>query len=52
MRPRAVVVLDPFGDERASVVEAEEQALVEQLSRILPLKLSTKPFCMGLPGAM
>src|SRR3954451_8227859 len=31
MWPRRVVVVDPFGKRAAGVVEAEEQALVEEL---------------------
>jgi hypothetical protein len=34
------------------VIETEEKGFVEKLVRIRPLKLSQKPFCIGLPGAM
>jgi hypothetical protein len=42
----------PFGDGAAGMVEAEEQVSFRSSSRMRPLKLSTKPFCIGLPGAM
>jgi hypothetical protein len=34
------------------VIEAEEQGFVEKLVPHPALKLSQKPFCIGLPGAM
>lgn len=33
-------------------VSDENSVLLRHSSRKLPLKLSTKPFCTGLPGAM
>ena len=53
MRTPMVVVVDPSGDLCPGVVEAEEQASRSRSSsRMRPLKLSQKPFCIGLPGAM
>ena len=52
MRAPLVVIVDPVRDLGPGMVEAEEQALVEKPSRMRPLKLSQKPFCIGFPGAM
>jgi len=46
-----IVIVDPGGDLRAGVVEAEERALVEKFVAH-PLKLSQNPFCIGFSGAM
>ena len=47
-----IVIVDPICDLCPGLIEAKEQALVEKLVSHGPLKLSQKPFCMGLPGAM
>jgi len=48
----AVVVADTIRNLRAGVIEAEEQGSLSSSSRIRPLKLSQKPFCVGFTGAM
>ena len=52
VRPAAIEVDRPAGDRRFGVGEREEQGLVEKLVAHAPLKLSTKPFWVGLPGSM
>lgn len=52
MRALAVVVADPIRNFGAGVIEAEEQGSLRSSSRIRPLKLSQKPICICLPGAM
>jgi hypothetical protein len=52
MRTITVVVGDPCRNLGPGVVEIEEQGIVEQLIAHAPLKLSTKPFWIGLPGAI
>ena len=56
----------PCGDQIAGLAQAVEQMLIEAFvrcpagdceaicreGRMRPLKLSTKPFCIGFPGAM
>ena len=44
-----IVVGDSSNDLGAGVVEIDEQTLS---SRIRPLKLTTKPFCISFLGAM
>ena len=51
MRSVGVVVDPPCFDDVTRLVQVGEQVLVEALSCILPLKRSTKPFSIGLPGA-
>jgi hypothetical protein len=51
--PYFVVILSPVLQNLAGLPDADEQRLVEQLvAQLAPLKLSTNPFCCGLPGAM
>src|SRR5258707_3103315 len=50
VRSIGVVVDPPFFDDLARLFEVGKQ--VRHSSRRRPLKLSTKPFCIGLPGAM
>jgi hypothetical protein len=52
VRSIGVVVDPPFLDDLASLVEICEQVFVQAFVTQRPLKLSTKPFCIGLPGAM
>ena len=53
MRSVQIVVDPPVFNNVPGMTIAAEQVLVETfVSRSRPLKLSTKPFCMGLPGAM
>jgi hypothetical protein len=53
MRAVVVVVVAPCRDQVAGVAQAGEQVLVQAfIPQNLPLKDSTKPFCIGLPGAM
>jgi hypothetical protein len=52
VRPFGVVVDPPCFDDVARLLEAAEEVLVEALSRSRRLKLSTRPICVGLPGAM
>ena len=47
-----VVVGSPVFDDLPGMAVAGEQVFVETLITETPVKLSTKPFCMGLPGAM
>ena len=47
VRPSLVVIVDPVRDLGPRVIEAEEEALVESSSRMRPLKLLQKPFCIG-----
>ena len=50
--PDPVVVVSPGGEDEAGVSQRGEQRLIEASSRRRPLKLSTRPFCIGLPGPM
>jgi hypothetical protein len=53
MRAVVVVVVAPCRDQVAGVAQAGEQVLVQAfIPQNLPLKDSTKPFCIGLPGAV
>ena len=52
VRSPPIVVVDPARDPFPCVIEPKEQALVGSSSRMRPLKLSQKPFCIGFPGAM
>ena len=52
VRSVGVVVDPPCFDDLPRFVEIAEQVLVEALVTQAPLKLSMKPFCIGLPGAM
>jgi hypothetical protein len=42
-----VGIVGPVGDLRAGMIEAMEKTFVGSSSRIRPLKLSQKPFCIG-----
>lgn len=50
--PRGVVVGDPGRDQSRAWARLRNSVSFKNSSRILPLKLSTKPFCIGFPGAM
>ena len=57
--PHVVVVVPPSVEHEAGVGQRREQRLVEALVPEAPVdpkggeaNLSTKPFCIGLPGAM
>ena len=52
MRPVTVVVGNPRRNPCPGVVGIEEQVSLSNSSRMRPLKLSTKAFWIGLPGAM
>ena len=66
MGPMVIVIVTPGRDQFPGVAQVGEQVLVEALvhrlaghsagmsreGRRRPLKFSTKPFCMGFPGAM
>ena len=52
MRPLAVVVALPFFDDLARLLERSEEMLIQAFVANRPMKLSAKPFCIGLPGAM
>lgn len=47
-----VVVGLPGGDHMAGMSHVRNIVSLSSSSRIRPLKLSTKPFCIGFPGAM
>ena len=47
-----VVVFGPGGELLAGVVEVKNRVSLSSSSRIRPLKLSTEPFWVGLPGAI
>jgi hypothetical protein len=47
-----VVILPPFAQYDSRMRETAEQMLIQHSSRILPLRLSVKPFSDGLPGVM
>jgi len=48
----AVVVVGPFGDCRAGVVEPEEQRFIQELIAHAPVEALAEALCIGLPGAM
>jgi hypothetical protein len=50
--PDLVVVEAPPLEQAAGVAEVLEDFLVQSSSRSRPMKLSTKAFCCGLPGAI
>lgn len=50
--PHRVVVVHPDRQNLSHMGELGEQRLISSSSRSRPLKLSTKAFCCGLPGAM
>ncbi|GGI31135.1 hypothetical protein GCM10010987_62910 [Bradyrhizobium guangdongense] len=52
MRAPDIVVSDPADDLGAGVVKIENGVLFRSSSRIEPLELSMKPFCIGFLGAM
>jgi hypothetical protein len=52
VRSVGVVVDPPFLDDLASLVAIGEQVLVQTLVTHSALKLSRRPVCIGLPGAM
>jgi hypothetical protein len=47
-----VVVVAPCRDQMAGMAQAGEEMLIEALVAEPADKVSTKPFCMGLPGAI
>ena len=47
-----IVVAPPAVQDGSRVQQGVEEGLVEQLVSEPPLKLSKKPFCIGLPGGM
>lgn len=47
-----IVILLPCGDLIAGSRIAENRVSLSSSSLKLPMKLSTKAFCIGLPGAM
>lgn len=51
VRPDVVVAMPPGIEHEAGVCSDVNSVLVMRSSWNRPLKLSTKPFCMGLPGA-
>lgn len=52
MRTVIVEVDTPCDDQVARMAQAVEQMLLRHSSRMRPLKFSTMPFYIGLPGAM
>ena len=52
VRPDLIVVEPPALEHAAGVSEALEDLLVQELVPQPAMKLSTKAFCCGLPGAM
>jgi hypothetical protein len=52
VRPDVVVVVPPALDHRTGLGQAGEDVLVQALVTRAAVKLSTKPFGCGLPGAM
>lgn len=52
MRVCGVVVDAPEGQGRRACDCDENRVSLSNSSRSPPLKLSMKPFCIGLPGAM
>ena len=50
MRPRGVVVNDPCADDLASLIEIDEQALVEQLVTHASIEGLDVSVCIGLPA--
>ena len=52
MWAKLVKIIAPCRHQIACMAEIVEQSLVQDSSRMRTLKLSTKPFCIGLLGAM
>lgn len=52
VRAFAVVLPPPVRQRLAHIVQGRNQLVLRHSSRSLPLKLSTWPFCIGLPGSM
>ena len=52
VRTLGILVMDPAGKVRASMADCKDSVSLSSLSRMRPLKFSTNPFCVGLPGAM
>jgi hypothetical protein len=52
VQPLIVLEMPPFLNDQLGLLPADKPFPVQALSRSLPLKLSMKPFCHGLPGLM